>query len=46
MKDALIQVYYTNILVKSNEEIEKLCTPDYNNFIDKCVHLLNTGQAF
>ncbi|CAD8175210.1 unnamed protein product [Paramecium octaurelia] len=32
--------------IKSNEEIEKLCTPEYNNFIDKAIHLLNNGQTF
>ncbi|CAD8056024.1 unnamed protein product [Paramecium primaurelia] len=32
--------------IKSNEEIEKLCTPEYNNFIDKAIYLLNNGQTF
>ncbi|CAD8154627.1 unnamed protein product [Paramecium octaurelia] len=32
--------------IKSNEEIEKLCTPEYNNFIDKAICLLNNGQTF
>ncbi|CAD8079408.1 unnamed protein product [Paramecium sonneborni] len=32
--------------IKTNEEIDKLCTPEYNNFIDKAIYLLNNGQTF
>lgn len=31
------------ILVKSPDEIDKLSTPDYTNFIDKAIHILNNG---